>query len=94
MAEVTLHENQSAEPGCCGSCKFFDRRGRDHDWVGYCCIDLPPWVLDKTLSSVECGLSPERSLADNRSCDLYQPSPHTFVKLRKWKAQRRVDPTD
>jgi hypothetical protein len=92
---IELHENQSAEAGRCGSCHFFDRRGNTTDWTGYCCVNLPPWAATKLLTPVEAGLSPERGLADNRSCDLYKPKHDEhggwveFRKIGAWKAGQR-----
>jgi hypothetical protein len=86
---IELTENQSAEPGRCGSCHFFDRGGR-RDWVGDCRVALPPhyWML---LPGSNTEQGPDTGLADNRSCDLWKPKSHegrpvTFKQMRQWQA--------
>ena len=92
---IELHENQSADAGRCGSCHFFDRRGNTTSWTGYCGINLPGWAMDKTLSPVESGMSPERGTCDNRSCDLYKPKSDEqgawveFRKTGRWLAGQK-----
>lgn len=89
-----LFDDQTAEPGKCGSCHFFDRRSSNFDTHGRCTIKLPPWVpikafLDKDWldENGEGG----RTVRDTDGCDLYEiatqaGSPTQYVKKRYWHA--------
>lgn len=83
--EITLPLGSSAEPGTCGSCKFFYRIGADYgqsyQHMGRCNIKLPPMnYADKGWDGE--GFGP-RSLQDNQTCDLQRPDGRVYIVQRR-----------
>lgn len=84
--EVVLAINQTAEPGQCGSCHFFDRRGEGSEWDrnGYCTFRLPPTrVYTKTVWDGET--LPLDTVKDSDGCDFWRSSGKTFIVSQRVK---------
>jgi hypothetical protein len=88
---VTLKDGQSAEPGQCGSCRYF--RARDYgDGLGLCEFRLPPHVAIRKYEGNERDSEVnERTVPDTFSCSLYEVrkvggEAVEFSQLRTWQA--------
>jgi len=88
--EVVLPVGATAEPGTCGSCKFFNRY-LENDYyqkLGYCEIRMPPpkeRMMPKPYAESDSDWGPNR-MNNFDGCDLYRPSGKTYI------VQRRVEP--
>jgi hypothetical protein len=83
---IILDLGQTAEPGECGSCRYFGRRSveayldRDpYNRGGYCKFNLPPHIQRRDQGEG----APTNWINDSGKCDLWTSSGKTFVVSRK-----------
>lgn len=73
---IKLEVGATAEPGTCGSCKFFERTKDADARGGYCNICIPPWVAHKPYNT---NSLPPNFVYDADSCDLYRHSGKAYI---------------
>lgn len=86
-AEIVLAINQTAEPGTCGSCRFFERRNAhdEYDTTGCCKFRLPPTRVYQR-QKWDADSQPLDTVRDTDGCDLWRSDCKTYI------VQRRVRP--
>lgn len=86
MSDIELKLGQTAQPGTCGSCKFFSRAGADIYGVqmGLCNIKLPPQIEIKSGNNTDGDyVGPTNRINDSDRCDFHRPTGEIYIeKLR------------
>ena len=86
--EITLPVGATAEPGTCGSCKYFRREGQLGDHYrhrGGCAFRMPAVVTDRyVLREYEDGDEYIRGfIEDTHGCDLYRNDGKVYIVQRR-----------
>jgi hypothetical protein len=95
--EITLAVGASAEPGTCGSCKFFERKS-DGEWEaarGFCKIVLPKkmatqWDIRGVDPKQKDGeyTGNEDQIKDTDRCDLQRPDGKVYIVQRRIPSEK------